>query len=169
MALGVGSEVVDVEQVATVPRALRIPCRAVVRVDSTGGSFVSLVELRSRRGEILYTTRHQAGAGSAVEAALWGAYHAHSAAHTLGVRSLDVYLSEPDAVDILARRTQAPEGASKAFFWARTSARKLSRVNYHEISDAIRDEMRQLVLTREPVLPPTSTRTLSLFGGETAA
>lgn len=157
------------EQAVAVPRAVRIPCRAVVRVDGTGGSFVSLVELRSRRGEILYTTRHQARAASAVEAALWGAYHAHSAAHTLGVRSLDVYLSEPDAVGILARRTQAPEGASKALFWARTSARKLNRVSYYEISNAVRDEMRQLVLTREPVVPPASTRTLSLFGGETAA
>lgn len=157
------------EQVASVPRALRIPCRAVVRVDSTGGAFVSLVELRSRRGETLYTTRHQSGASSAVEAALWGAYHAHSAAHSLGVRSLDVYLGEREAVGILARRTQAPESASKALFWARTSARKLHRVSYHEISDAVRDEMKQLVLTREPVLGPGSTRTLSLFGGGSAA
>lgn len=157
------------EQATAVPRALRIPCRAVVRVDSTGGRFASLVELRSRRGETLYTTRHQCGAGSAVEAALWGAYHAHSAAHALGVRSLDLYLSEPDAVGILARQTQAPEGASKALFWARTSARKLHRVSYHELSDAIREEMRQLVLTGEPTRSSATTPTLSLFGGGTAA
>lgn len=141
-------------------------CYALVHVNGEPGGFLVGIAIRDAAGPPLYTTSRVVPARTPTEAAVQGAAYAHTAAYELGARRLDVFVDDAQACEILAGAVPAPEEMSKAYFHARTSARKLGTVRARRMPAELAQSLECFVRARPRRRKPD---TLSLFGGEDAA
>ena len=141
---------------------------ALVHTHGEPGAFLVTVALRDASGRPLHAVSRVVPARTSTEAAVHGAALAHAVAYELGARKLDVFLDDAQACEILAGAVPAPEEMSKAYFHARTSARKLGTVRARRMPAELARDLNRPMPTpsRQELRKP---RTLSLFGGEDAA
>ena len=142
-------------------------CYALVHAHGEPGGYLVTIALRDTAGCPLHSASRVVQARTTTEAEVQGAALAQAAAYELGARKLDVFLDDDAACEILAGAMPAPEEMSKAYFHARTSARKLGAVRARRMPQRLAQGLRHSA----PGPPRTHTskpRTLSLFDEEDA-